>query len=221
MPMWMALSFQDSNSPLMEHLSFFHDHSMVIVSSITAMIGYLLVSSVLNSSFSRTASGSEEMELFWTSLPVFMLIFIAMPSLKILYVTDELLNPSLTLKTTGHQWFWSYEYSEFKNIKFESYMEQNSFPRLLDTNNHIILPNKTPIRMIISSTDVIHSWTIPSLGVKADAIPGRLNQIFFLINRIGMMTGQCSEICGANHSFMPITISSTTPINFVDQIKSL
>nr|YP_009535750.1 cytochrome c oxidase subunit II [Sperchon plumifer]AYK28793.1 cytochrome c oxidase subunit II [Sperchon plumifer] len=221
MPTWMAISFQDSNSPLMEHLYFFHDHTMIIVISMTLMIAYLLMSSLMSKSFSRMDSESPEMELFWTSLPVGMLIFIAMPSLKILYMADELMNPSLTVKTMGHQWFWSYEYSEFKEINFDSYMEPSETPRLIQTNNHIILPSKTPIRMIISSTDVIHSWTIPSLGVKADAMPGRLNQIFILMNRVGILSGQCSEICGANHSFMPITISSLPTEEFITSVKSL
>lgn len=221
MPIWISLSFQDRNSPLIEHLSFFHDHSIVIVSSITIMIAYLLVSSVMNSSFTRSVTDREEIELFWTSLPVFILIFIAMPSLKILYITDELIYPSITVKATGHQWFWRYEYSEFKNIRFDSFILNDNNLRLINTNNHIILPNKTPIRLVVTSTDVIHSWTIPSLGVKADAIPGRLNQTFLIINRIGIFSGQCREICGANHRFIPITIFSTTPKNFINQVRRI
>nr|YP_010443350.1 cytochrome c oxidase subunit II [Lebertia trifurcilla]UTE89507.1 cytochrome c oxidase subunit II [Lebertia trifurcilla] len=221
MPTWMSISFQDSNSPLMEHLSFFHDHTMIIVAAITTMIAYLLISSTMSKSFSRIESESQEMELFWTSLPVGMLIFIAMPSLKILYMADELMDPSLTLKTMGHQWFWSYEYSEFSTVNFDSYMQSDLIPRLIETNNHIILPNKTPIRMVVSSSDVIHSWTIPSLGIKADAVPGRLNQLFILMNRIGILTGQCSEICGSNHSFMPITISSIPAEYFIESIMKM
>uniref|UniRef100_A0AAU6QDL4 Cytochrome c oxidase subunit 2 n=1 Tax=Sperchon placodermus TaxID=3136837 RepID=A0AAU6QDL4_9ACAR len=221
MPTWMAISFQDSSSPLMEHLYFFHDHTMIIITSMTLMVAYLLISSLTSKSFSRMDSENPEMELFWTSMPVGMLIFIAMPSLKILYMADEMMNPSLTIKTMGHQWFWSYEYSEFNNINFDSYMEPKEMPRLIQTNNHIILPTKTPIRMIITSSDVIHSWTIPSLGIKADAMPGRLNQLFLITNRTGILTGQCSEICGANHSFMPITISSIPTKSFIDSITKM
>jgi cytochrome c oxidase subunit 2 len=119
----------------------------------------------------------------------------------------------------GHQWFWRYEYAELEKISFDSYIEAEGTPRLIETRNHIILPSKTPIRIIVSSADVIHSWTIPSLGIKADAIPGRLNQLFLLINRIGILRGQCSEICGANHRFIPITISSVPTEEFINSVK--
>jgi cytochrome c oxidase subunit 2 len=221
MPTWIAISFQDRNSPLIEHLSFFHDHTIIIVAAVTAIIAYLLISSTIRKSFSRIERESQEIELFWTSLPVGILIFIAIPSLKILYIADEIINPSLTLKTIGHQWFWSYEYSEFRKINFDSYIESSIRPRLIETNNHIILPRKTPVRIVVSSTDVIHSWTIPSLGIKADAIPGRLNQLFILINRIGLLRGQCREICGTNHSFIPITISRIPTENFIERINKI
>jgi len=221
MPIWIAISFQDRNSPLIEHLSFFHDHSIIIVISITIIIAYLIISSVSRKSFSRIERERQEIELFWTSLPVGILIFIAIPSLKILYITDELINPSLSIKTIGHQWFWRYEYSEFKKINFDSYIESNLNSRLIETRNNIILPRKTPIRIIVSSTDVLHSWTIPSLGIKADAIPGRLNQLFILINRIGKLRGQCREICGSNHRFIPITISRIPTEEFIKRINSI
>jgi cytochrome c oxidase subunit 2 len=221
MPIWISISFQDRNSPLIEHLSFFHDHTIILISSITLMVGYLLVSSTSSEFFSRVDSENQEIELFWTTLPVGMLVFIAMPSLKILYMADEMTNPSLTLKATGHQWFWSYEYSEIEKIQFDSYISPDESPRLLQSSNHIVLPNKTPIRLIVSSADVIHSWTIPSLGIKADAIPGRLNQLFTIINRVGLLRGQCREICGTNHSFMPISISSIPVEDFSERIKMI
>lgn len=221
MPIWISISFQDRNSPLIEHLSFFHDHTIIIITSITIIIAYLLFSSISSNFFSRTDRENQEIELFWTSLPVGILIFIAIPSLKILYIADELISPSLTLKTLGHQWFWNYEYSEIESLQFDSYINNEESPRLLQSRNHIILPRKTPIRLVVTSTDVIHSWTVPSLGIKADAIPGRLNQLFILINRIGILTGQCREICGANHSFIPITISSAPVENFSKSIKIL
>jgi cytochrome c oxidase subunit 2 len=221
MPIWIAITFQDRNSPLIEHLSFFHDHTIIIITSITIIIAYLLLSSVSRNFFSRRDRENQEIELFWTSLPVGILIFIAIPSLKILYITDELTNPSLTLKTIGHQWFWRYEYSEIDKLQFDSYIATDESPRLIQTSNHIVLPRKTPIRLIVRSTDVIHSWTIPSLGIKADAIPGRLNQLFILINRIGLLSGQCREICGANHSFIPITISSLPVEEFSLRIKTI
>lgn len=218
MPIWISLSFQDRNSPLIEHLSFFHDHTIIIIIAITTITGYLLISSVSINTFRKINIENQEIELFWTSLPIGLLVFIAIPSLKILYITDEIISPSLTLKTTGHQWFWNYEYSEIENLQFDSFIMNNEIPRLLQTNNHIILPNKTPVRVIVTSSDVIHSWTIPSLGVKADAIPGRLNQLFIIINRTGVLSGQCREICGTNHSFMPITISRISSNDFIKRI---
>lgn len=149
-----------------------------------------------------------------------------MPSLKLIYVLDEVNSPIISIKTIGHQWYWSYEYSDFKNIEFDSYIvpinEINSYNfRLLDVDNRIIIPFKSQIRIIISSLDVIHSWTIPSLGVKVDATPGRLNQIGFLCSRTGLFYGQCSEICGANHRFIPIVLESISPKYFIKWIKTL
>jgi len=159
-------------------------------------------------------------ELIWTILPAFTLIFIALPSLQLLYLLDELNNPLLSLKTIGHQWFWSYEYSDFKNIEFDSYItSSNSLFRLINTDTHLIIPFLAQIRIMISSLDVIHAWTIPSLRIKIDATPGRLNQIRFFINRSRIFFGQCSEICGINHRFIPITIESISPIKFIHWIK--
>lgn len=165
----------------------------------------------------------QTIELIWTILPAIILIFIALPSLQILYLLDETIFPSLTIKSVGHQWYWSYEYSDFKNIEFDSYIElpNNKFSfRLLDVDNRIIIPFKTKTRILVTSTDVIHSWTIPSLGVKIDATPGRLNQTRFSINTPGLIFGQCSEICGANHSFMPIVIERISPSSFIKWINS-
>lgn len=165
-------------------------------------------------------------ELIWTILPAITLIFIALPSLKLIYILDETNNPIISIKTIGHQWYWSYEYSDFLNIEFDSYIipskEINSFNfRLLDVDNRVIIPFKSQIRIIISSTDVIHSWTIPSLGVKIDATPGRLNQISFNSNRSGILYGQCSEICGTNHRFIPIVLERISPNFFIKWISKI
>nr|UJG45490.1 cytochrome c oxidase subunit II [Sylvicola punctatus] len=218
MSTWSNLSFQDSASPLMEQLIFFHDHAMLILIMITVLVAYLMGSLYFNKFTNRYLLSGQTIEIIWTVLPAIVLMFIALPSLRLLYLLDEINDPSLTLKTIGHQWYWSYEYSDFLNLEFDSYMiptnemELNGF-RLLDVDNRIILPMNTQIRILVSAADVIHSWTIPSLGVKVDCTPGRLNQTNFLINRPGLFFGQCSEICGANHSFMPIVIESI-PMNF-------
>lgn len=131
----------------------------------------------------------------------------------------------ITLKTVGHQWYWSYEYADFLNIEFDSYiiptneLQDNSF-RLLDVDNRTVIPINSQIRTLITAADVIHSWTVPVLGVKADAFPGRLNQVNFFITRPGLFFGQCSEICGANHRFMPIAIESVKPNKFINWLKS-
>uniref|UniRef100_UPI0030FEBF60 cytochrome c oxidase subunit II n=1 Tax=Citellophilus tesquorum TaxID=506900 RepID=UPI0030FEBF60 len=225
MSTWGNMNLQNSSSPLMEQLMFFHNHSMLIIILITIMVGYLMMSLFFNKFTNRLLMESQNIEIIWTILPAFMLIFIALPSLRLLYLLDDLNKPLITLKTIGHQWYWSYEYSDFNNVEFDSYMipskELNlSDFRLLDVDNRIILPFNSQIRILITATDVLHSWTIPSLGIKVDATPGRLNQSNFLINRPGLFFGQCSEICGANHSFMPIVIESVSLNSFIKWIYS-
>nr|AIW06272.1 cytochrome c oxidase subunit II [Ephemerella sp. MT-2014] len=213
MATWSNLGFQDSNSPLMEQLTFFHDHTLLILVMITTLVGYLMIMMLFNPFVNRVLLQGQTIEIIWTILPAVILIFIALPSLRLLYMLDEVSNPAITLKTIGHQWYWSYEYSDFTQLEFDSYMiPTNELPesgfRLLEVDTRVVLPMKTQIRILISAADVLHSWALPSLGVKVDAMPGRLNQTSFLMNRPGLFYGQCSEICGANHSFMPIVIES-------------
>nr|YP_006575954.1 cytochrome c oxidase subunit II [Aporia crataegi]AER26666.1 cytochrome c oxidase subunit II [Aporia crataegi]AXU98813.1 cytochrome c oxidase subunit 2 [Aporia crataegi]QWT29597.1 cytochrome c oxidase subunit II [Aporia crataegi] len=224
MATWSNLNLQNSASPLMEQMIFFHDHTLIILLMITILVIYLMMNLFFNKFINRFLLEGQMIELIWTILPAITLIFIALPSLRLLYLLDELNNPLITLKSIGHQWYWNYEYSDFNNIEFDSYMinESNNLNnfRLLDVDNRIILPMNNQIRILITSTDVIHSWTIPSLGVKVDANPGRLNQTNFFINRPGIFFGQCSEICGANHSFMPIVIESISMKNFINWINN-
>nr|YP_010710342.1 cytochrome c oxidase subunit II [Dyscolus irriguus]WCS92104.1 cytochrome c oxidase subunit 2 [Dyscolus irriguus] len=226
MATWSNLSMQDSASPLMEQLMFFHDHTMMILTMITMLVGYLMMTLFFNKYINRYLLEGQTIEVIWTILPAITLVFIALPSLRLLYLLDEVSNPSITLKSIGHQWYWSYEYSDFKKLEFDSYMiptnelEINGF-RLLDVDNRIVLPFNTQIRVLVTATDVIHSWTIPALGVKIDATPGRLNQSNFFMNRSGLFYGQCSEICGANHSFMPIVIESIPTNTFVKWITKM
>nr|YP_010173053.1 cytochrome c oxidase subunit II [Bironella derooki]QSH90931.1 cytochrome c oxidase subunit II [Bironella derooki] len=226
MATWSNLGLQDSSSPLMEQLNFFHDHTMLILAMITVLVGYIMIMLPFNKLTNRFLLHGQTIEIIWTILPAVILMFIAFPSLRLLYLMDEINTPSITLKSIGHQWYWSYEYSDFLNLEFDSYMvptnqlEENGF-RLLDVDNRIVLPMNNQIRMLVTATDVLHSWTIPSLGVKVDATPGRLNQINFLINRPGLFFGQCSEICGANHSFMPIVVESIPMNYFIKWITSM
>nr|ANJ70657.1 cytochrome c oxidase subunit 2 [Stenus clavicornis] len=224
MATWKTLMTQDSSSPLMEQLIFFHNHALIILLMITIMVSYMMLSLHFNKFSNKNLLENQLIEMIWTLIPAIILIFIALPSLRLLYMLDEINNPSISIKTIGHQWYWSYEYSDFLNIEFDSYMlpqnELNKFNfRLLDVDNRMIIPFNSQIRMLVSAADVLHSWTIPSLGVKIDATPGRLNQISFWSNRTGLYFGQCSEICGANHSFMPIVLESISSFFFLKWIK--
>nr|YP_010692576.1 cytochrome c oxidase subunit II [Tricentrus gammamaculatus]WBV77317.1 cytochrome c oxidase subunit II [Tricentrus gammamaculatus] len=221
---WMSKFMQDSVSPIMEQLMLFHDHAMMIVMMITVMVGYIIVTIFTNKLTSKLMLENQTIELIWTLMPAVTLIFIALPSLRILYLIEESMKPVLTIKVIGHQWYWSYEYSDFNEIEFESYMkpfnnlELSDF-RLLDTDNRMVVPFNMMIRILTSSSDVIHSWTIPSAGIKIDASPGRINQGNMMINRPGIYYGQCSEICGSNHSFMPISMESVNMSSFMKWIN--
>nr|UPL65729.1 cytochrome c oxidase subunit II [Hygia sp.] len=220
MATWGNLNLQDAASPLMEQLIFFHDHTLMILLMITVLVMYIMISITWNKLINRMLLEGQMIEFIWTIMPAVTLIFIALPSLHLLYLIDEVNKPMLTLKTIGHQWYWSYEYSDFNNVEFDSYMKpinelmDNEF-RLLDVDNRVVLPMNTQIRVLVTAADVLHSWAMPALGIKIDAIPGRLNQGSFKINRPGLMFGQCSEICGANHSFMPIVIESVPTNTFI------
>nr|YP_010582937.1 cytochrome c oxidase subunit II [Thampoa tiani]UGN61383.1 cytochrome c oxidase subunit II [Thampoa tiani] len=223
MATWSKIEFQNANSPVMEQLIMFHDHTMMIIVIITIMVTYMMSLIMMKKFSNRFLMENQMIELLWTILPAIMLIFIALPSLKILYMLEETSKPMLSIKTIGHQWYWSYEYSDFKKIEFDSYMkpygeEQKEF-RLLETDNKMVMPNNTKTRILMTSSDVIHSWTIPVLGVKIDASPGRINQGNMNLNRPGLFYGQCSEICGANHSFMPIMLESVNMKSFIEWVK--
>nr|YP_009520499.1 cytochrome c oxidase subunit II [Macrosteles quadrimaculatus]AWX90835.1 cytochrome c oxidase subunit II [Macrosteles quadrimaculatus] len=225
MATWKMLSFQDAVSPIKEQLILFHDHTMMIIMMITSTVIYMMISLTMNKLSNRNLMEGQLIELIWTLMPAMLLVIIAMPSLKILYLIEEINKPLITLKAIGHQWYWTYEYSDFKKIEFESYMkktenlEKNEY-RLLEVDNRIIMPFNTKMRILVTSTDVIHSWTIPSLGIKIDGTPGRINQGGILTMRPGVFYGQCSEICGANHSFMPIVMESVNMKTFNNWIKS-
>nr|URH16751.1 cytochrome c oxidase subunit II [Dolichorhinotermes longilabius] len=221
MPTWLTMGLQDGASPVMEQLILFHDHTLMIMLMILTTVSYMMVMLTKNKNVSRFLLEGQLIETTWTIAPAIILIFIAMPSLRLLYLMDEVHTPTLTLKVVGHQWYWSYEYSDFTKLEFDSYMTQNdeyqpkTF-RLLETDNRIVVPMNSPIRAIVTAADVLHSWAIPSLGVKTDATPGRLNQTSFSTSRPAVLYGQCSEICGANHSFMPIVMESVTAKSFIN-----
>nr|YP_009340908.1 cytochrome c oxidase subunit II [Garra salweenica]AHF96287.1 cytochrome c oxidase subunit II [Garra salweenica] len=219
------LGFQDAASPVMEELLHFHDHALMIVFLISTLVLYIIVAMVSTKLTNKYILDSQEIEIVWTILPAVILILIALPSLRILYLMDEINDPHLTIKAMGHQWYWSYEYTDYENLGFDSYMvsTRDLTPgqfRLLEADHRMVIPMESPIRVLVSAEDVLHSWAVPSLGMKMDAVPGRLNQIAFIASRPGVFYGQCSEICGANHSFMPIVVEAT-PLEHFENWSSL
>lgn len=218
--------FQDPATTTMEGIYIFNIHLLFVIIGIVVFVGWLLFLVLtnfteLNNSKVSDFTHSNSLEIIWTSIPALILLSLASPSFSLLYSLDEISNPELTLKILGHQWYWSYEISDFNscsnthNLKYSSYMlteeslkESNyiGFFRNLETNKRVVLPTNTHLRLLITAVDVLHSWTIPSFGVKVDACPGRLNQANLFIKRFGIFFGQCSEICGVNHGFMPIVL---------------
>jgi len=232
--------FSDPATPTMEGILTFNKHLMFLLIIIVVFVGWLLFFTIYNffefknSNFNLFVH-SKELEIVWTTTPALILLILAMPSFTLLYSMDEISEPELTLKILGHQWFWSYEISDFnscltkkKSLKFVCYLlvldelpkEKMGFIRLLETNKRVILPTNTHLRLLVSAADVLHSWTIPSFGLKVDACPGRLNQLNLFIKRVGLFYGQCSEICGVNHGFMPIAVVSLPTVQFHAYVMS-
>nr|YP_009127086.1 cytochrome c oxidase subunit II [Acerella muscorum]AHL42973.1 cytochrome c oxidase subunit II [Acerella muscorum] len=217
---WMGINFQNENSIIMNEMIKFNDYLMIIIILIIFMIIYMMLLISYNKNLNLIMYNNNMLEIIWTIIPMLILLIIVFPSMKILYSIEEN-NPLISIKSIGHQWFWSYEYSDLMNIEMDSYMSQNlNYFRLLDVNNRLIIPFNMNIRVLTTSSDVIHSWTIPSFSIKSDAIPGRINQMNFFINRPGIYLGQCSEICGANHSFMPIMLESINLKSFMKWINN-
>lgn len=220
---------QDAAASIIEIIIMFYDRAILIIIIIIILIIYILIFILKNKLINRNLLEGQIIEIIWTVIPMFCLIFLAIPSLKILYITDESNEPLFTFKVIGHQWYWEYEYSlrlleensliEFNNV--DSIINRNlnidSF-RLLDVSENFCIPIKCQIRLIVLSDDVIHSFAVPSLGIKVDAVPGRLNQVNILVNRPGLFFGQCSEICGVNHRFMPIVVESIRLIKFLKNL---
>jgi len=222
------LGIQDPATPILEGMIFFHNYLffflILIGMAVLWMLFYIIVkfnSETTTKSIQFTHSSL--LEIIWTILPAFVLLLIAVPSFTLLYSLDELIDPVITLKIVGHQWYWSYEYSDYAaldtNLNFDSYMisvsdlTKGSF-RLLEVDNRVVLPINTHIRLLVTAADVLHSWAVPSFGIKVDACPGRLSQASLFIKREGVYYGQCSEICGVNHGFMPIVVSAVKPSMF-------
>lgn len=231
------LGFQDPASPIMQGIVELHHDLFFFLILVLGFVFWLLFkilvdfNSKINKTIIKEINYGSIIEIVWTILPAILLVFVAIPSFTLLYSMDEIVDPVLSLKIIGHQWYWSYEYSDYTSLElgaessflFDSYMlleedlHLGQF-RLLEVDKRVVLPTHTHIRAIITSTDVLHSWAVPSLGIKMDACPGRLNQISTFINRPGVYYGQCSEICGINHGFMPIVIEAVNFKNYASWV---
>lgn len=220
------MGFQDPATPIAEGIIRFHHDLMFVLVYVSVFVAWMMARCVrhfnqkVNPTPSEVVHGTV-IEVVWTIIPARILVAIAVPSFALLYSVDERVDPALTVKVVGHQWYWSYEYSDYVEGKggegraFDSYMLPDDELttgqlRLLEVDNRLVRPTDTHIRMIVTAADVLHSWTIPSFGVKIDACPGRLNQVSRFVTRPGVYYGQCSEICGVNHGFMPIAVEART-----------
>lgn len=221
---------QDSASSNFDSIIDLHDsicYWLILILGLVLTIGFILVYNYQNNIISyKDLTHGTVVELIWTILPALILVAIAIPSFRVLYLSDEILVPNLTVKAIGHQWYWSYNLDDLvDNLAYDSYMvDKDSLEkgqlRNLEVDNSLVLPVGTIVRLLTTSTDVIHAFAVPSLGVKLDAMPGRLNQTTILINRLGSFYGQCSELCGVSHAFMPIRVDGVTVGQFLGWTKS-
>jgi cytochrome c oxidase subunit 2 len=230
------MNIQDPATPIVEGMIFFHNYLMFFIIAIGVSVCWMLY--VVLKAFEESVNPKSDkfthsslLEIVWTILPALVLLLIAVPSFALLYSLDELIDPVVTLKIVGHQWYWSYEYSDYatleggETLNFDSYMVstndlvKGSF-RLLEVDNRVVLPVDTHIRLLVTAADVLHSWAVPSFGIKVDACPGRLSQASLFLKREGVYYGQCSEICGVNHGFMPIVVKGVSVDRFTNWITA-
>ncbi len=216
-PVDWQLGFQKSASKSMSDIVWFHDYMLLpIITAITVFVLFLLAYACIRFRASKnpvasTTSHNTTIEVIWTLVPCLILIVMAVPSFKVLYSQDEIPKADVTIKAIGYQWYWGYEYPD-ENIVFDSYMIEDKDlkegqPRLLAVDNEVIVPVNKVVKVMITANDVLHAWALPSFGVKRDAVPGRINETWFKADRTGTFYGQCSELCGIKHAFMPITVN--------------
>jgi cytochrome c oxidase subunit 2 len=219
-PVPWQIDFQKAFSPVAHDQQGFHDMLLWIISVISLLVLLLLIYVMVrynrraNPNPSKT-SHNTLIEIIWTVVPIIILIVIMIPSLKLLFYGDRIEEPDMSIKAIGYQWYWGYEYVDEGDLAFEAVMlEEDELkpgqPRLLATDNAIVLPVDTNIRILVTAEDVLHAWAMPSLGVKMDAVPGRLNETWMRIEKEGVYYGQCSELCGTRHGFMPIMVKAVS-----------
>ena len=225
------MGFQPAASPVMEEIENFHDELLVIITAITAFVLGLLLYVMWRFSEKRNPNPSKTthntvIEIVWTVVPVLILVYIAFKSFPLLYFTDVTPEPDMTIKAVGHQWFWSYEYPDNGNFTFDAYMIADSEIdaskgqiRLLSADNNVVVPIDTTIKVLLAAEDVIHAFAMPAFGIKEDAVPGRLNETWFKATKEGVYYGQCSELCGNGHAYMPIVIEVVSKAKFDEWVK--
>ncbi|OJV13908.1 MAG: cytochrome c oxidase subunit II [Alphaproteobacteria bacterium 33-17] len=225
--------FQPPVSPVMHAFYDFHNELMVIITAITlfvtALLAYVMIrynkkSNPVPNKFTHNVT----VEVIWTVIPLFILAYIAVPSFKTLYMSDVTPKSEITLKVVGHQWYWEYIYPDMEgkdDIRFDSYMIKDEDlkegqKRLLEVDNQVVLPVDTVVKILVTSADVIHSFALPAFGLKTDAIPGRTNETWVKIEKPGVYYGQCSQLCGVNHAFMPIAIKAVSKEEYAEWLKT-
>lgn len=218
------LGMQQAATPVREHIDALHDELLVIITLITLFVLGLLIYVIFRFGAKRNPTPSQTthntlLELMWTTVPILILVVIAIPSFKLLYYNDRTQHADLTLKVTGHQWYWSYEYPDNKDVSFDSSMVDEKDlkpgqPRLLEVDNPVVVPVGAKVRVLVTGTDVIHSWFLPAAGVQEYAVIGRTNESWMEFDRPGTFYGECNQICGLNHPFMPIEIKAVAKADF-------
>lgn len=226
---WQS-TFQPAATPVMERIAEFNTLVFVIITVIFVFVVALLLYTLWRFSAKRnptpsTTSHNTVIEVLWTVVPIMILIVIAIPSFKLLYFMDRAQDAEMTIKTIGHQWYWSYEYPDHGDFTFDALMIPDDEIgdgqiRLLETDERVVLPVDTTIRILATADDVIHSWAVPAFGIKFDATPGRLSETWMRVDREGVYYGQCSELCGVNHGFMPITVEIVSKEAFAQWVET-
>lgn len=226
-----GLGFQDSASPIQTEITWFHNALLLpIITVITLFVLGLLLyvmarfSATANPTPSRTAHNTA-IEIAWTAIPIIILVVIAIPSFRLLYKQDRAVNPEFTVKVTGRQWYWQVEYPDHGGFSFDSYMKERADlkpgePWLLEVDNRLVVPVGAPVRVIVAGADVMHSFFVPSLGVQVYSVPGRLNETWFEVEKEGVFYGQCNQICGIKHAYMPIAVEAVSKEKFTQWVEA-
>lgn len=228
-PKAWQFGFQDPATDLMGKVISLHNGISIVMAGVTLLVLVLLFyvsyrfSAKRNPNPSSTAHNTV-LEILWTAIPVIILVIMAIPSFKLLYQQEKTEDYDMTVKIIGHQWYWEYEYPDYGNFYFESYMVQDGDLkkddiRLLTVDNPLVIPANTNIQILITAGDVLHSWAVPSMGIKTDAVPGRLNETWVNVKEPGVYRGQCSEICGSGHGFMPTVVKVLPKVEFLAWVE--